>query len=292
MRAVLLHNPAAGSAGEGPDEIARLLERAGLDVTCHPPKGAATVPEDADLVVVAGGDGTVARALTDLPDRRIPILILPQGTANNIAGALGVEGSPERLIAGWREARVQPVDIGVAVGPWGRRRFVEGLGLGAFVRAGSAAEATEAPSHDRFAQARALFRHLIAEAEPDRIRATLDGEPLPEEALLVEAISLGWVGPRLRLAPHAYAADGMLDVVCVEPGQRRAMLEWLGEKEAPPPVTLRRGRRLVLEWAGHLALHLDDAFFDPPGRPARVELSFEPEQARVLVPDTHEGEPR
>jgi diacylglycerol kinase family enzyme len=290
MRAILLHNPDAGGGDDGPDTLVRLLERTGLTVVCRPAKDAASLHEPADLVVAAGGDGTVARTLATLPDRRVPVLVLPQGTANNIAGALGIEGPPERLIAGWREARVQPVDIGVAAGPWGRRRFLEGAGIGAFVRAGCAAEASEAPAADRFRSARETFAQELARAEPDRIEASLDGAPLPGEVLLLEAVSLGWVGPRLRLAPHAYAADGKLDVVCVEPGQRRAVLDWLGEKETPPPVTLRRGRRLELAWEGRLALHLDDEFFAPPGHPSRIELAFEPEQARVLVPDTKGGE--
>lgn len=54
---------------------------------------------DADLVAVAGGDGTVGKALTALGDIEPPLIaVLPLGSANNIARALGIDNqSPEEL---------------------------------------------------------------------------------------------------------------------------------------------------------------------------------------------------
>jgi diacylglycerol kinase (ATP) len=36
-----------------------------------------------DLIVIAGGDGTITEVTTKLPDRSIPVAVLPLGTANN-----------------------------------------------------------------------------------------------------------------------------------------------------------------------------------------------------------------
>jgi diacylglycerol kinase family enzyme len=41
------------------------------------------------VTVPCGGDGTVTSVLTQMPGRGIPVVILPQGTANNIARLLG-----------------------------------------------------------------------------------------------------------------------------------------------------------------------------------------------------------
>ena len=87
----------------------------------------------AGLVVVAGGDGTVARVARRMVGRGVPVAILPAGTANNIARSLGLLKQPfEELVRGWRDARRVQLDVGIAAGPWGERYFVEGLGAGLF----------------------------------------------------------------------------------------------------------------------------------------------------------------
>jgi Diacylglycerol kinase catalytic domain len=53
-----------------------------------------------DLVVIAGGEGTVVKAISHLYERNMPIAILPLGSANNIAGSLGIRGRGNRNGAG------------------------------------------------------------------------------------------------------------------------------------------------------------------------------------------------
>jgi diacylglycerol kinase family enzyme len=49
-----------------------------------------------DLVAVAGGDGTVAKAARHMPDRNVPLALLPIGTANNVAHSLDLLGELRR----------------------------------------------------------------------------------------------------------------------------------------------------------------------------------------------------
>ena len=77
----------------------KAARKAGLPTTYQSIKDKdfkAALGENWDLVLVAGGDGTVAKVARCLVDRdiahRIPIAILPVGTANNIARSLGIEG--------------------------------------------------------------------------------------------------------------------------------------------------------------------------------------------------------
>jgi len=51
-----------------------------------------------DLVLAAGGDGTVGKVAHELIDSGIPLSVLPLGTANNLARSLGFIGSPEEII--------------------------------------------------------------------------------------------------------------------------------------------------------------------------------------------------
>jgi hypothetical protein len=57
--------------------------------------------ERPDIVVAAGGDGTIAHVARLLAHRGIPLAILPLGTANNIAKSVGITASIEDVIGGW-----------------------------------------------------------------------------------------------------------------------------------------------------------------------------------------------
>ena len=86
MRATLFHNPSAGGKA-AKDEILAAMKLVDFDahyvsVKDHDLKEA--FKKKADLIVVAGGDGTIAEVLIRLPDRSLPVALLPLGTANNI----------------------------------------------------------------------------------------------------------------------------------------------------------------------------------------------------------------
>lgn len=127
MRAILLHNPGAGSGDTAAEDLLAALACGGVTArycSTKAPDFPDALREPADLVVVAGGDGTVVKAIDHLRARNTPVAILPLGGANNIARSLGVEGDPiEMARAGWQQTEVRRLDIGTASGPWGKRVF-------------------------------------------------------------------------------------------------------------------------------------------------------------------------
>src|SRR5512134_1926658 len=101
MRALLVHNPSAGSGRPTGEELLAALDRAGFSATyCSTKNGdlEEALAQPADIVIVAGGDGTVAKIARTLNDRKTLVAILPFGTANNIARCLGISGDPDALI--------------------------------------------------------------------------------------------------------------------------------------------------------------------------------------------------
>ena len=118
MRVTVIHNPSAGEGRTSADELHAALQRAGIKASYCPPGDPgllAALSAPADLVAIAGGDGTVARVATRLPDRGVPVTILPLGTANNIARTFGIESNLSDLVAGWRDAAERRLDVGVAM---------------------------------------------------------------------------------------------------------------------------------------------------------------------------------
>jgi diacylglycerol kinase family enzyme len=137
VRITLIHNPSAGRQRRGEAaKLVELLSHAGHDVryrSAKEPGWKRALQKKADLVVVAGGDGTVGKVARRLVGRGIPIALLPSGTANNIARTLGLIAQPfETLVRGWDNPRRIKLDVGIAAGPWGERYFVEGVGAGLF----------------------------------------------------------------------------------------------------------------------------------------------------------------
>src|SRR5579864_2664518 len=76
--------------------------------------------EQADVVVIFGGDGTIHRHLSTLVELDVPLLIVPCGSGNDFARALNIRNVRDSVKA-WRkfaagESKVRAIDLGVIVG--------------------------------------------------------------------------------------------------------------------------------------------------------------------------------
>ncbi|MFN3686313.1 diacylglycerol/lipid kinase family protein [Salinarimonas sp.] len=287
MKALLVHNPGAGDGETSGERLRSLLRDAKITARYQSSKVGeltAALSEPCDVVIVAGGDGTVAKAITQMPDRSVPIAILPLGTANNIAASFGIGGSLEDILHALRDAERRRLDVGMARGPWGCARVVEGIGLGALVRSAKRLGKPDTGRDARLKAAAKAIRQEVEKSDADRVRVLVDDEPMPEDHLLLEVLNIPCGGPRLRLAPDADPGDGMFDVVVLEPSRRKDMLRWLksGDPGEKPPLTTRRGRRIALAWEG-TPLHVDDDIPPSEACPATVELEVEPDAVTILV---------
>jgi diacylglycerol kinase family enzyme len=298
VRVTLIHNPGAGRQGAGQAaKLRRLLEDSGCEVRYQSAKDRGwkrALARSADLVVVAGGDGTVARVVRRLIGRGVPVALLPSGTANNIARALGMLERPfETLVRGWRDARRVKLDVGMAAGPWGERYFIEGVGAGLFADLLAASTLNKpAEQHKAVASALRRLKAAAARCEPVELAAMLDGRDISGRYLLIEALNLPYVGPNLHLAHDSHPGDGHFDVVLVTEAERARLLHyldvWQDNRERLAVLPTLRGRRLQFEWTG-FALHIDDKLQPTPGaEPGEiaglVEARIDADAVEFLVP--------
>lgn len=272
MRVTLIHNPGAGKQGrKNGEQIVELLENAGHEVRYQSSKDDGwkkALKKPADLVAVAGGDGTVARVARRMTDRGIPVAALPSGTANNISRSLGLVERPfEELVRGWAEARRVKLDVGVAKGPWGERYFVEGIGTGLFARllAGGGGERikkskTKTPK-EKVDSALRRLKTRAQRMKPLEIEASLDGHDISGRYLMLEAVTIPYVGPNLFLAPDSKLGDGHLDVVLVREAERARLVHylehWQSNRQRLAVLPSLRGRHLRMQWTG-FEVHIDD----------------------------------
>jgi diacylglycerol kinase (ATP) len=287
MHAIVVHNPDAGSGRVSAEEVLRAVRDAGYGVTyCSTDDSGFSMRlrDHADLVVAAGGDGTVGKVVKHMPDRHLPLAILPLGTANNIARSFGITGSPREIARGWRSGTRRRLDLGLASGGWGEARFIEGVGVGLLARAGLEDGIAAPPWPDGWRFARDLLRRMLAEAQEEEVEVRLDGEDLSGRYLLVEAMSIGHAGPGLHFASTADPGDGHFDLVCIEAERRDAVRAWLADPDSlPAPARTRRGRRVEIVARGQ-PVHIDDEFLPAREQVWSTLLALEPDGLEVLVP--------
>ncbi len=113
MRIALLANPGSGR-DDTSNDVREALRRHGADVEPFPVDDPeAAVASGPDRVVVAGGDGTVARVAAHAAAAGIPLAVVPSGTANDFARSMGI---PRELEAAATLAatgrRTRRIDLG------------------------------------------------------------------------------------------------------------------------------------------------------------------------------------
>src|SRR5205807_368845 len=120
MRITLMHNPKDGDAEHGKKQLMTALAKAGHHATYQSTKKSdykKALKKTTDLVLAAGGDGTVGKIGCRLIDSGIPLSVLPLGTANNLARSLGFIASPEEIIGRLEGRKKLTCDVGFARGP-------------------------------------------------------------------------------------------------------------------------------------------------------------------------------
>jgi diacylglycerol kinase family enzyme len=289
VRVLLLHNPNAGTADHDAERLCELLLRSGHHVDYHSTRDGfigKALRRPCDMVVVAGGDGTIGKVIKRLPDRRVPVAPVPLGTANNIAGALGIRHSPEEVIAGLHRAGFQVLTVGRVRSLGEPVRFLESVGFGAIARAMRDAHDRQKRGAPKLSvdEARAHLIAALRRAPAESFVVRTEGRTLRINGLFLEVMNLGSFGPGLRFG-NLHPGAHRLDVVWVEPDDRKALLRWLEADAAniAPPVRRLRCTRVKV-WAGGGLTRIDDRFVEADRRVSKLAIRLEREPVRIATP--------
>lgn len=288
----LLHNPKAGDGGYAKDELIEAITSCGY--TCHytsikNPRWS-RFNNKTTLIVIAGGDGTVRKVMKKLLerkvlDRRLAIALLPVGTANNFARALGLSDSiPElrTIIAGWK---LMSVDVGAVSNLRGAKFFLEGMGFGIFPKLIKVMEQVPLSAIDTANKELDLaMEKLITIARAyvaKHAEVEIDGITYEGDYLLVEVLNLDAIGPNLPLAPQASPADGKFHVVMVKEEHRNEFLAYLQvlktrrhvKNHIKMPWQIIEAKAEIVLRPDNRLLHVDDELIRlNRRRPIKVEM--------------------
>lgn len=256
-----------------------------------------------DLVVAAGGDGTVSEVADGLLQMRTedgvgPALgILPCGTGADFARGLGLPcgdiGAAIRRIAAGKE-RVLDAGRVCFLADGGRlaaRHFVNIASLGL---SGNTDRAVNADRRRGRLAAKPLYLwHVVSEFARfrfQRVRIVIDdGMPIERRVALVAVASGRFFGGGMMVAPDAEPDDGFFDVVILSAAGKLGLIRdirllYRGRHRSHPAVTILRGRKITVEPLGESAA--DAALIDIDGEsPGRIPATFEmlPRALKVRV---------
>ena len=197
-----------------------------------------------DLVVAAGGDGTVGTVARQLLDTDVALGLLPIGSVMNIARSLGIprdlEVAAEIVAAG----HTQPIDVGEANGTI----FFEVASVG--LSAALFAEANRVDQGEYHGVLGAI--RILLQFRPRRMRIHLDDGPVATRALMVAVANGPYTGFGFTVAPGARLDDGMFDIAVFSRFSRVELVRHLGSiaagrRQYHPKVSTYRSREVTIE---------------------------------------------
>jgi diacylglycerol kinase (ATP) len=144
-KAAVIFNPYAGRLLQGARSLQRtiqVLEKQGIEAELFPTEGPNTaariartaIASGCDLILAAGGDGTINEVANGMVFSQVPLAILPGGTANVLAHELGVKIHIEQTAAGISDAVPTRIAVGCLTDGNGAKRYfllMAGIGLDA-----------------------------------------------------------------------------------------------------------------------------------------------------------------
>jgi diacylglycerol kinase (ATP) len=257
----------------------RVDEVVGSDVADAVERARRAVADGYDALVAVGGDGMVHLVLQAVAATGMPLGIVPAGSGNDFARALGLRRDDPAAAADLvATGAARTLDAGRADGTW----------YGGVLSSGFDSAVNERANGMAWPRGRMRYNlAILAELRVFRavpFRVHLDGEVVEREAMLVAVGNGPSYGGGMRVCPAAQVDDGLLDVTVLA---RIGTVEFLrvfpsvyrGTHVRHPAVTTYRARSVRLE-AGGVVAYADGERL----RPLPADIECVPGALQVVAP--------
>jgi diacylglycerol kinase family enzyme len=278
------------SLAGGLSELRRLLADRGIDdpIWCEvrksreaPDAAKRAVKEGADLLLLWGGDGTVQRSLDALAGSDVTVGVIPAGTANLLAGNLGIPTDLPAAVEIALEGRRRVLDLGVINDE--RFAVMAGAGFDAIMMKGA-----RGGLKDRFGRLAYVWTGTRAtRTDPVEMRIQVDGADwFKAKASCLLLGNIGTLTGGLTAFRDARPDDGLLEVGVViahGPAQWAKVLTHLlrGEPQRSKLVRTTRGRRVDAKFDRPIPYQLDGGARRDT---RRLQAGVEPGAVTVAAP--------
>jgi diacylglycerol kinase (ATP) len=286
---VLVHE--RKTLGDGPGELRRALADAGYpDPPWYGVKKSKQAPKQVrrlldsgiERLLVWGGDGTVRRCIDTIvgEDAKLELAILPAGTANLLAHALGIPRNVREAVDIALHGLPRPIDIGVINGT--AFAVMAGTGFDALM----IRDADDAKDRlGRLSYIRAGVKNLGR--APTKVKVRVDGQKWFEgPAVCVLVGNVGRILGGVEVFPDARCDDGVLDVGVLS---AQHLTDWLrvgvraalGQIESSPLVQITPATKVKIRLDRKMPWEVDGGARKPT---KTFKVSVLPGRVPILVP--------
>lgn len=242
-----------------------------------------TAASHADILFIAGGDGTVhsaVRALSAIPAPP-PIAILPSGTCNDFARTLDIpldlDLAAEELING----EFKDIDTGRINGG----SFLNFAGIGLITDASSNIDPHLKERYGKLSYFMSALQSM-RQAEPFPVQLKIDGITYAEEGVLVLVMNGKSIGTHNFPLATIDPADGLLDLFIIQTSSLAAIREWFSLSQ--PEVVAEelehivhyQGKSISIKTTEELDVDTDgEIYLKTP-----LDIEIQPGTLKMLVP--------
>lgn len=232
VRTLIIHNVDSGFGSDAVFEFERSLVHEGDECTLRVvadgfvPAEVCADAESFDVVVVSGGDGTVAALLYALRGRHVRTCVFPSGTANLLFANIGNAPEPAAIARACRVGTVADLDLGEIA--W-TDADGNGHSRGFSLMAGSGYDAeimmAAVPNKQAMGEA-AYFLAALSDTTPAVVTFTIecDGKTYERDGIACLVADNAMIQGDIEIVPGCVMDDGLLDVIVLETSDSTQLL--------------------------------------------------------------------
>ncbi len=250
--------------------------------------------EGYEIVVAVGGDGTVhevVNGLMQVPKAKRPKLgVVPLGSGNDFANALGMSDKPELALKELLTGKVRPIDLGVIEDEHGRKEYWDNtinIGFGGSVNIYSHNLPVVRGFLMYFV---AVLITIIRHYDVLEMKITTDEAEWNEDVMMMAICNGAREGGGFVTAPDAVIDDGVLNYTAVKKVSRPMMFRLIpefmkGTQGKFAPISMGTLKKIEIKCPQPLVLHLDgETYAGFASDVHHLKLEVLPKALDVLVP--------
>ncbi|MDL4841762.1 diacylglycerol kinase [Aquibacillus rhizosphaerae] len=271
-RARIIYNPTSGRElfkKELPNVLER-FEKAGYETSVHATTATGDATEAArvaverefDVVVAAGGDGTINEVINGIAERdnRPKLGIIPVGTTNDFARAISIPRNIHKAVDIILSDNIRALDIGRVNDQY----FMNIAGGGKLTEL-----SYEVPSKLKTVLGQLAYYlkgiEMLPSLRPTKVKIEYDGEFFEDEIMLFLVANTNSVGGFEKLAPAASMEDGLFDLLILRKANlaefvRIASLALRGAHLEDERIFYTRAKRIIVHTEEKMQLNVDGEF--------------------------------
>jgi YegS/Rv2252/BmrU family lipid kinase len=246
-----------------------------------------------DVVVAAGGDGTVNEVINGLAlasedgQHKACLAVIPVGRGNDFAFGMGVPHHWQASVDALAANKRRPIDIGRVVGPnFPDGRYLgNGVGIGFDTIVGFVA--AKLRLRGMLAYLVAAIKTIFLYYRAPLLEIELDDRTVTQPAIMVSIMNGRRMGGSFMMAPQSLQDDGLFDLCVVGQVSRMAILGLMpkvmnGTQYEHPAVKLYRSSKVkVTALNGSLPAHADGETVCEEGK--MITMEIEPSRLDIVV---------